>query len=78
MCHLLVPSCIVCIIQSRLTRCAQQCEDDLRDSVPVGGGNQPSPKDQERAQQCLIKCCEDNSHFIPKLVSKFKASLKSC
>ena len=62
--------------QSRLTRCAQQCQDDYNDSVP--SGEQPTAKDTERAQQCLVKCCDTHSQLIPKLMSKYAATLKNC
>ena len=51
-----------------------------KDSLPIGG--QPSSQEVERAKvrgtQCLVKCCEDNTRLVPKLIAKYKASLKTC
>lgn len=67
-------------LQDRLSRCAQQCQDQVRDLLPTVGS--PSP-DQERiakkaAEECLVKCCDTHEKLIPKLVSRLRASLGNC
>ena len=64
-------------MQGRLTRCAQQCEDECRDMVPPTGLQQDMGRVQEHAEKCLMKCADDNITRIPQVVARFKQSLGS-
>lgn len=64
-------------VQDRLTRCAQQCEDECRDMLPPNAQQQDMDKVQKHAGQCLMKCADDNIKRIPQVVARFRHSLGS-
>ena len=64
-------------IQGRLTRCAQQCEDECRDMLPANASTQDRDRVQKHAEQCLMKCADDNVKRIPQVIARFKQSLGS-
>ena len=81
LCMYLVHNMHVCnnyCVQDRLTRCAQKCEDEYRDSLPAGDVGKTGSKEMEKAERCLVDCCETHSKLIPKLIAKFKGSVKNC
>ena len=68
------------LLQERLSRCAKQCEDQARDSLPPIGT--PSLDQEMKAKKsmenCLIKCCDTHEKLIPKLASRLRGSLGNC
>jgi hypothetical protein len=63
--------------QGRLTRCAQQCEDECRDMLPPSASQQNMDRVQKHAERCLMKCADDNISRIPQLIDRFRHSLGS-
>ena len=61
-------------VQDRLTRCAQQCSDEFKDSVS-GVGVEVA---QIKAEQCLIKCCDTHSKLVPKAFANIRGSIRTC
>lgn len=70
-------TCVSLSIQGRLTRCAQQCEDECRDLLPTNASQKDMDKVQQHAEACLMKCADDNITRIPQLIARFRQSLGS-
>lgn len=58
-------------IQDRLTRCAQHCEDEYKDSAST----LDKKVAESKAEQCLIKCCDTHSKLIPNIFAKLRSSI---
>lgn len=60
-------------IQDRLTRCAKQCEDEVKDMLAA------DPKGSDRAQQrgeaCLMKCADTNIPLLSKMIARYRSSM---
>ena len=66
--------------QDRLSRCAQQCQDQVRDFLPSVGS--PTADQEVKAkklgEECLLKCCDTHEKLIPKLVHRLRGSMGNC
>lgn len=62
-------------VQNRLSRCAQQCDDECRDMVPSNAQQKDIDRVEKHAEQCLMKCADDNIKRIPQLITRFRESL---
>lgn len=60
------------LVQGRVSRCAEQCKDNVIDTLPPN----PTQQEQERAtvlaEECLMKCADTNIPLIKKMVERFK------
>lgn len=60
------------IIQGRVTRCAQQCQDSIMDSFSANPTQEEKDRATVMAQDCLLKCADTNIPLIKKMVERFK------
>ena len=65
-------------LQDRLSRCAQQCQDEYQDMLPANPNEQDIERAKSHGEACLMKCADTNMHLVPKMINKYRASLNTC
>ena len=62
-------------IKSRLNRCAQSCQDEAKDKLPIT----PSQNDINVAEgymnTCISNCCDSHIDLIPKIMQRMKQAM---
>jgi len=61
--------------QDRLTRCAQSCQDSVRDSVGSSDTEKEIPRFQANLEKCIVKCADDHMTYIPKMLSRLQSAI---
>ncbi|EDO34117.1 predicted protein [Nematostella vectensis] len=62
--------------QGRLSRCAQQCQDDIQDKVDTNTSQSDMNKYQEQLEKCVEKCCNDSIPVISTMHDKMKKIIR--
>ena len=65
-------------IQGRLTRCAQQCQDMVMDTLSSNPTQEERERATQKAEACLLQCAETNIPQISKIIQRFRQQLDSC
>lgn len=65
-----------CLFQSRLQRCAMDCQDQIRDKVPSDASQDAVSKYRGELENCVIKCADTHVALIPALMQRMKEVLK--
>ena len=58
--------------QNRLSRCAQQCQDEARDNLTIDSTPQQSALLQMQMDGCVSKCCDSHIELLPKMLSRIR------
>lgn len=58
--------------QGRLTRCGEQCADDVRDN------NKSAANMQQEYQKCVQGCVDKHIDMVPSVVGRIKKNFKTC
>ena len=77
LCH---QSCCACVslyicMQDRLSRCALNCQDEIKDSLPDSPSPQQQEQAQRRAEECLMRCEDSHITLIPPIVKRLRAAM---
>ncbi|XP_065648961.1 protein FAM136A [Hydra vulgaris] len=60
-------------LQDRLTRCAQQCQDNVQDKL---SNSSDISLLQKELDICVVKCCDNHVKLIPTIMNRIYDSLK--
>ena len=63
------------MLQNRLGRCAQDCQDRIQDSVDPNITQSDLLKYQAQLDECVDKCCTSNMEVIPKMFDRMEKVL---
>lgn len=63
--------------QSRLERCAVDCQDKIRDKVTADTKPEDYDKFRPVYEDCFFKCVDNHCHQIPTLSKRIKANISS-
>ena len=63
--------------QSRINRCAMDCEDRVKDSVPANAKADQLDRYRGIYETCVVKCIDTSTQGLPSLSTRIKDRLKS-
>ena len=62
----------VCVFQSRLQRCAMDCQDRVRDKVSPSATEDELSRHKGELEKCVVKCADSHIDLIQPLLKKMK------
>ena len=64
--------------QDRLTRCAQQCSDNLEDELQANSSPDRRRMAQMQAEACLNQCADKHIPLVNKMMQRIREELGGC